>query len=45
MNGKPAVAWKMYIEMETSVDSFTLLQLIANDCYQMGHFFYSAKAF
>lgn len=45
MNGKPGKAWKIYIEMETSADSFTLLQLIANDCYQMGHFYYSAKAF
>lgn len=45
MNGKPGLAWKIYIEMETSADSFTLLQLIANDCYQMGHFYYSSKAF
>lgn len=45
MNGKARLAWELYLKMETSGESFSLLQLIANDCYKMGQFFYSAKAF
>jgi intraflagellar transport protein 56 len=44
-NDKPKAAWELYLRMETSSDSFSLLQLIANDCYLKGAFFYSAKAF
>jgi len=44
-NDKPKSAWELYLRMETSSDSFSLLQLIANDCYLKGAFFYSAKAF
>jgi intraflagellar transport protein 56 len=32
-NDKPKSAWELYLRMETSSDSFSLLQLIANDCY------------
>ena len=45
MNNEPHQAWDAYVRMETSNESFNLLHLIANDCYKMGQFYYSAKAF
>ncbi|KAK7871507.1 hypothetical protein R5R35_010223 [Gryllus longicercus] len=45
MNKKAVQAWELYLKMETSSESFSLLQLIANDCYKMGQFWFAAKAF
>uniref|UniRef100_A0A7S0WYC0 Intraflagellar transport protein 56 n=1 Tax=Chlamydomonas leiostraca TaxID=1034604 RepID=A0A7S0WYC0_9CHLO len=45
MNGRARLAWELYLKMETSEESYQLLQLIANDAYKMGAFFYAAKAF
>ena len=45
MNDKPSLAWELYLKMETSSESFSLLQIIANDCYKKQQFYFSAKAF
>jgi len=45
MNGKARQAWELYLKMESSQESFSILQLLANDCYKTGAFLYSAKAF
>lgn len=35
MNGNPRGAWELYLKMDTSNESFNLVQLIANDCYRV----------
>jgi len=45
MNGKSRAAWELYLKLESSQESFAMLQLLANDCYKMGAFLYAAKAF
>lgn len=45
MSDRPRTAWDLYQRLEASTESYSLLQLIANDCYKQGHFYYSARAF
>lgn len=45
MNGKSRLAWELYLGLETNDESYQLLQLIANDCYKMGAFYFACKAF
>lgn len=35
MNQKAGLAWELYLKMGASSDSFSLLQVIANDCYKV----------
>jgi len=35
MNKRARLAWELYLKMETSGESFSLLQLVANDCYKV----------
>jgi intraflagellar transport protein 56 len=43
--GKPHLAWEAYLSLDASSKSYTLLQMIANEAYREGHFFYALKAF
>jgi intraflagellar transport protein 56 len=45
MNRKARQAWELYLKMDTSPEALALLQLIANDAYKTGAFYYAAKAF
>ncbi|UJR25153.1 hypothetical protein I4U23_006511 [Adineta vaga] len=44
-NNKARFAWELYLKLEHSKESFSLLQLIANDCYKCEKYFYAARAF
>lgn len=35
MNQKAQLAWELYLKMGTSSDSFSLLHVIANDCFKV----------
>lgn len=35
MTHQPKKAWELYLKMDTSNESFSLLQLIANDAYKV----------
>jgi intraflagellar transport protein 56 len=45
MNGKAKNAWDVYLSAENQLNSYSFLLILANDCYKMGQFYYSLKAF
>ncbi|CAM6071431.1 unnamed protein product [Sphagnum tenellum] len=45
MAGKASLAWDHNVQIEASEESFSLLLLIANECYKTGQYLYAAKAF
>lgn len=45
MNGKAKNAWDVYLSTENQLNSYSFLLILANDCYKMGQFYYSLKAF
>ena len=44
-NRKPDAAWNLYSEVTQTEDAKTLLEIIANDCYQTGDYYYSMRAY
>ncbi|KAI3383089.1 hypothetical protein SNEBB_006666 [Seison nebaliae] len=38
-------AWRLYEERKNTKHAFALLQLIGNDCYKSGQFYYAVRAF
>jgi len=45
MNGKPSQAWENYLKTDSNSGTFTILSMIAADCYRTGQFYYAAKAY
>ena len=44
-NRKPEDAWKLYANATATEDAKTLLQIIANDCFLSGAYYYSMRAY
>lgn len=45
LNSKPELAWELYSDLDMSAESFSILNLIANDCYKAQEYLYALKAF
>lgn len=45
MNGKPDLAWNLYLDMDTSNDTLTLLNILGNEYFKQEFYYYALKAF
>lgn len=47
MSGNPEAAWNLYLQLSSkhAREAMDLVRLVADECYGMGHFLHSAKAF
>ncbi|EPZ32299.1 TPR-like protein [Rozella allomycis CSF55] len=45
MNKKPEKAWDLYCSMETSSESYQILQLVGHECFKRKFFLISGRAF
>ncbi|KAK8891924.1 Intraflagellar transport protein 56 [Tritrichomonas musculus] len=44
-NKKPEAAWNLYSEATSTEDAKTLLEIISNDCFLSGDYYYSMRAY
>ncbi|OHS98347.1 hypothetical protein TRFO_08933 [Tritrichomonas foetus] len=44
-NRKPEAAWNLYSEATQTEDAKTLLEIISNDCFQNGDYYYAMRAY
>ncbi|OHT05457.1 hypothetical protein TRFO_26804 [Tritrichomonas foetus] len=44
-NRKPEAAWNLYSEATSTEDAKTLLEIISNDCFQSGDYYYAMRAY
>ena len=44
-SGDAAVAWDMFDKLDSPEQGLTILPIIANECYSLGHYYYAMKAF
>ena len=44
-NRKPEAAWNLYSEATSTEDAKTLLEIISNDCFRSGDYYFSMRAY
>lgn len=44
-NKKPEEAWRLYVDLNSTEDSKTLLHIISSDCFSTGQYYYAMRAY